>query len=326
MALLLSYLLIFLTTLLLTALLETRIIPIFRRSAKQPIYTEGPSWHLKKSGTPTMGGVGFMIPITVVGLFAAASHYTSGRGDESIALLLALAFSLANGLIGVLDDMTKLKRKENGGLKPKEKLFLQAAAVILFLFARKAIGGADESFFILGKSFDLGLAYYPLTAFILLGVINCANLTDGIDGLAASVAFSSSIALFYASYLSQSGVAVITAALLGATVGFLIFNIHPAKIFMGDTGSLFLGALVASSALSVGGPVGMLGYSGIYVIEGFSVVIQVIFFKLTGKRIFKMAPIHHHLEKSGWSENKICVVAILLSLLFSALAGLLTVK
>ena len=157
----------------------------------------------------------------------------------------------------------------------------------------------------------------PLGTVILLGITNCANLTDGIDGLASGVGFAVGISLFYISCALCKEVSFISASIIGATAGFLVFNLHPAKIFMGDTGSLFLGALGASSAFALGNPLVIIFIGGIYCLEGLSVIIQVAVFKLTKKRVFRMAPLHHHLEKVGWSENRICIVAIILTFIFS---------
>lgn len=298
-----------------TTVFERVIIPVFKRGAKQPIYEGGPSWHMKKSGTPTMGGVGFLIPFTLLGLLLCIpAHFISGK-QSAISLFICISFSVLNALIGLLDDLTKLRHKENKGLTAKEKLFLQTFTIILFLFARASLLGVESEIYLFAYRVDLGILYYPILGFILLGIINCANLTDGIDGLAASVAFSVGISLFYLAFPVSFTACVLCALLIGCTAGFLIFNIHPAKIFMGDTGSLFLGAAVASAALEVGGPVLILSSSAVYIIEGVSVILQVAVFKLTKKRIFKMAPLHHHLEKCGWSENKICISAIFLTLL-----------
>lgn len=313
------YIVIFMFTFIFGALTVSRLIPVFSKNAKQPIYGGGPSWHMKKSGTPTMGGLGFVIPITVAGLMLCIPLHRSGNESAAINLFLSVLFALANAAIGVIDDTTKLRRKENRGLSPKEKLFLQIAAVIIFLAARSLLLGTDTRLVFPFGSLELGAFYYLLTAFVLLGIINSANLTDGIDGLASGVAFAAAISIFYVSYFKSPDAAVLSAALAGGTVGFMLFNIHPAKIFMGDTGSLFLGAAIASAALSVTNPIALIGIGGVYVIEGTSVVIQVLVYKLCGRRVFKMAPLHHHLEKSGWSENKICICAIIATLIFSVL-------
>ncbi len=315
----LPYALIFLSVLISTVFIESRLIPVFKKNAKQPIYEGGPSWHIKKSGTPTMGGIGFLIPVVLVGLLFCVPIHLSGNRSGAVSLLISLLFALLNAGIGLLDDITKLHKKENQGLTAKEKFFLQTVLVILFLAARAIFLNSGTSISFVFGTLELGMLYYPLSAFIILGIINCANLTDGVDGLASCVAFAAGISSFYIAYPLYSDAAVISASLIGATVGFLCFNLHPAKIFMGDTGSLFLGALVASLATSLGNPLISVGIGGVYVIEGVSVILQVAIFKLTKKRLFKMAPLHHHLEKSGWSENKICITAILTTLLTSLL-------
>jgi phospho-N-acetylmuramoyl-pentapeptide-transferase len=167
--------------------------------------------------------------------------------------------------------------------------------------------------------FDFGFFYYILSLIILVGITNCANLTDGIDGLASSVAFAIGISLFYFSYGVSDSSAFISATLSAGALGFLIFNINPARIFMGDTGSLFLGALVGALAFEMENPLIAVVSGCVYVIEGIRVILQVIFFKTIGKRLFKMAPVHHHLEKCGWDENRICIVSIIITLLISTL-------
>ncbi len=317
----LPYILIFIMTLFSTAFFVANFIPIFSKSAKQPIYEGGPSWHMKKSGTPTMGGVGFLLPVMLIGLIFCIPLQLAGNKEAALSVFISLMFALSNAMIGLLDDLTKLRHKENRGLTPGEKIFLQTVSVALFLAARAIFLGTETAVLLFSYNLELGAFYYPAVGFILLGIINCANLTDGIDGLASTVAFAAGISLFYSAFPYHETASVISAALIGATVGFLIFNIHPAKIFMGDTGSLFLGSLVASAALDAGGPVLALGTGIVYVIEGVSVVLQVAVFKIAKRRIFKMAPLHHHLEKSGWSENKICISAILLTLLSSLIVS-----
>lgn len=312
-----TYFLVALLTFCATVLLVKNLIPIFRRSAKQPIYEGGPSWHIAKSGTPTMGGVGFCVPIIIIGLSSVLLLQILGNKRAALTLFISLIFALVNALIGFIDDITKLRHRENKGLSAKEKLFLQSSAVVFYLFARAFFLDAKTQIDFFSYSFDLGFFYYPLLAFILVGIINCANLTDGIDGLATSVAFSVGVSLFYYTFARFAASSFICALLIGATVGFLIFNAQPAKIFMGDTGSLFLGALVCSCALESGGIISVISVSTVYILEGISVVLQVIIFKATKKRLFKMAPLHHHLEKSGWSECKICIAAIFITLLSS---------
>ncbi len=264
-----------------------------------------------------MGGLAFLFSIGITLGVAAVYLWLSGEVDSGISLLLCLCYAALNSLIGIWDDSKKLKRKQNAGLSPKEKLILQLLLAIAFILLRDALLPNSRLLSFSFGDVDLGWAYLPLGVFVLLGVTNCANLTDGIDGLASGVGFAVGISLFYISCALNSEVSFISSAIIGATSGFLIFNLHPAKIFMGDTGSLFLGALGAAAAFALGNPLCILFIGGIYCLEGLSVIIQVTVFKLTGKRAFRMAPLHHHLEKSGWSENRICIVAILLTFIFS---------
>lgn len=302
---------------LITVTMEKILIPALRKKAKQPIYAEGPKWHEKKSGTPTLGGLGFLSAILIMTLLSLPLLEKNHGSKAALSLLISLIYALLNAFVGVIDDVKKLKRKENQGLTPIEKLLFQFSLAALFLYARHALIDSATSLSFSFGELELGFLYYPISLLILVGIINCANLTDGIDGLATSVAFSISVSLLYISAAFFEEVAIFSSAMIGATVGFLIFNLHPAKIFMGDTGSLFFGAVVASCAVSLGNPLLALLVGGIYLIEGASVILQVLWFKLTGKRIFKMAPIHHHLERCGWSENRICIVSILMTFIFS---------
>ena len=311
---LLLYVFIFLLTLLMTAISETKLVPLLGRRAHQPIYEEGPAWHRGKEGTPTMGGLAFLISVSVSLLISAAIMFHSGNNPSASSQLLILLFSLLNALIGVIDDIAKLKKQKNKGLSPMQKIIGQLAAAVIFLALRAKVFGATTAVeFSFGK-IELGIFYYPLALLLLLGIVNCANLTDGIDGLASSVAFTVGVSLFYFSAFSYPEVALSSAALVGATLGFLFFNINPAKIFMGDTGSLFLGALAVSMAFSLKNPFLIIPVCSVYVIEGISVILQVVFFKATGKRLFRMAPLHHHLERLGMSETKICMIAMTLTL------------
>ncbi len=317
------YIAVFLFTLILTALSERKLIPRLQRDAAQPIYSDGPSWHIQKSGTPTMGGLAFLIAISASLSLSSLFLIWRGDGESALSVLLCLFYSLANAAVGIIDDLTKLKRKRNDGLTPRQKIFLQLIISVLFLLGEGYISDFSHSVSFSFGELELGILYYPLALIILLGIVNCANLTDGIDGLASSVAFSIAISLFYISASLFSDVALISSALIGATVGFLIFNIHPARIFMGDTGSLFFGALVASSAFALGNPLIILPISGVYVIEGVSVILQVLFYKTLRRRIFKMAPLHHHLERCGWNENRICIAAMITTFILSVPAYIL---
>ena len=311
------YLLCFALCFAFTAIIEQKLIPFLSSRGSQPIYEDGPKWHISKSGTPTMGGLAFLLATVITLAMSVIYLLLISKSDEAISLLLCMLYAVLNAAVGIIDDITKLKHKENAGLTPGQKLIMQFLAAGLFLFLRAHLFGGQTTLSFSFAGVDIGPIYYPLTLIILVGVTNFANLTDGIDGLASGVAFAVSVSFFYiCCALSESG-AFISASIIGASAGFLLFNLHPAKIFMGDTGSLFLGSILASLAVALGNPLLILIIGGVYCIEGISVVIQVLFYKLTGKRVFKMAPLHHHLEKLGWSENRICIVAILLSLLLA---------
>ncbi|MBR2343439.1 MAG: phospho-N-acetylmuramoyl-pentapeptide-transferase [Clostridia bacterium] len=314
------YALCFILSFVLTVISERILIPYLKRAAKQPIYTEGPSWHISKSGTPTMGGLGFALAVAVALLLGAAYFNLNADSGSALSVVICILFALSNALIGIIDDLKKLKRRENAGLSPLQKLALQSVCAAAFLLARAHFFADTTTLSFSFFELELGYFYYPLAFILLLGIINCANLTDGVDGLASSVAFAASAALFFISFGMFKDASLISASALGACAGFLIFNLHPARIFMGDTGSLFLGALIAGVAFSLENPFVIILICGVYAIEGISVILQVISYKLTKKRIFKMAPLHHHLERSGWSENKICIVAILTTFLLSLLA------
>ena len=297
-----------------TLAIEWQMIPFLKKRAAQPIYEGGPNWHMKKSGTPTMGGIGFLVAISISLLVACILLRENKTAVAS--LLITTVFAVLNSVIGILDDLTKLRRRENAGLKPYEKIIFQLIVAVLFLMARKFFLG-DET--ILEFSFvkiEFGLLYYPLAILIILGTVNCANLTDGIDGLASSVALTIGVMF---SFLSgrDAGIIPTCAALSGGCLGFLFYNRHPAKIFMGDTGSLFLGSIACALAFAAGNPTIILFLGIVYAIEGLSVILQVAYFKLTKKRLFKMAPLHHHLEKCGLSENQICVIAVSVTVLMS---------
>lgn len=309
--------LILILSLAITLAIEWRIIPYLKKRAAQPIYEGGPKWHIKKSGTPTMGGIGFLVAISISLLVACLFLRESKTAVAS--LLITAIFAILNSVIGIIDDLTKLRRRENAGLKPYEKIIFQLIVAVLFLMARKFFLGDEPTLeFSFGK-IELGILYYPLAILIILGTVNCANLTDGIDGLASSVALTIGVMFFF---LGGHDVSIIPtcAALLGGCLGFLFFNRHPAKIFMGDTGSLFLGSIACALAFASGNPTIILFFGAVYVIEGLSVILQVVYFKLTKKRLFKMAPLHHHLEKCGLSENQICIIAVATTILMSIIS------
>lgn len=292
------------------------IIPRLKKVARQPIYEDGPSWHMTKSGTPTMGGLGFIIPTSVVALVGCLVKGTS----EWLSATFSIAFALCNSFIGMADDITKLKRAANGGLTPKQKLLLQSFFAVLFLIGRRLLFDDGTEIYLGSLALDLGIMYYPLALIFILGIVNCANLTDGVDGLASSVALMIFNYLVFATVGVNSDVSIMSISALGGILGFMIFNLHPAKIFMGDTGSLFLGALIASFAFSTKALPSILLVGGVYVIEGISVIAQVVYYKKTKKRLFKMAPLHHHLEKCGIDESTICLIAVLITCILSLIS------
>ncbi len=286
-------------------LVTARMIPLLRhRQFGQFIREEGPQAHLSKAGTPTMGGLAFIIGITVA---VVASMFLKGSMTTGkIAILLSM---YAFGAIGFIDDYNKVAKKQNEGLTPKQKLILQVAfgaALAIFMMVKE---GTTMMIPFFGKTVDFGILFIPFVVFIEVAMANAVNLTDGLDGLAAST--SSIVACTFAIVgMTVNGgnepMAVAGQAVFGALIGFLLYNHYPAKIFMGDTGSMALGGVLSAMAI-VGGMEWLLPIAGlIYVIEALSVIIQVTYFKKTGgKRVFRMAPIHHHFELGGWHETKV---------------------
>lgn len=309
----------------LTLLLCKRIIPILmQKKLGQKILEIGPRWHKNKEGTPTMGGVCFLIPILFVGSLSFFLIRRSTLTSEIVGGMLTLAFAFLNALIGVFDDLTKFKRKRNQGLTPRQKLVLQTAVSAGYLAMLSCFCELSTTLHVpfSGAELDLGRLFYPFALVLLVGIVNCANLTDGLDGLATTVAaiLSGFFALLATVFASET-VLLLSGAVLGGTLAFLIFNYHPARVFMGDTGSLFLGAVLAGLAILLG-DVGIIVISGaLYVLEGVSVILQVAFFKLTrGRRLFLMAPLHHHFERRGWGEVKVVSVFSILSFFFCLVA------
>ncbi len=279
----------------------------------QSIREEGPKSHQAKSGTPTMGGIMMILAIVVAVFFAAPL-------DASV--LLALFVMLGHAVIGFIDDYIKVVKKRNLGLKARQKLLGQIlmAAVVIYVGVHM-LGLSTELWIPFAGSVDLGILYYVLVFFVLVGTTNAVNLTDGLDGLAAGTVAVASIAyLFVCIHFGKADLAVFCAAVAAACVAFLRFNAHPAKVFMGDTGSLALGGALAAVAILTKTEVLLIVIGGIFVIEALSVIIQVISFKTRGKRVFLMSPIHHHFELKGWSENKVVGVFWSVGILFSLIA------
>ncbi len=304
---------------LVSAVLGKFLIPALRAlKAGQSIREVGPTWHNSKAGTPTMGGLMFM----TASLICAVTGGILGQWKQLLVLALALMF----GIIGFLDDFIKVKKKRNLGLTGKQKMALQLLASVAFLVAMHFTDNLSYEIrfpFVQEPICTVHPALYLAVAvFIIVGCVNAVNLTDGLDGLASGV--TSPVMLFFvlaAMGLKEYGIATFPAALLGGLGGFLIYNFYPAKVFMGDTGSLFLGGAVVGLAFALDMPLVLLFVGIIYIIETLSDIIQVGYFKLShGKRVFKMAPIHHHFEKCGWSEKKIWVVFVGLTVVMCAVA------
>lgn len=284
----------------------------------QEIREEGPAWHKKKSGTPTMGGFIFMIAMTITVLLGCLVLRFVLPEKNLKGLFLMLAMSLSFGAIGFLDDYIKVILKRNLGLTAKQKFSLQLIVSVLFTVWFVASGTVSTKIIIpfTGFALDFWYFYIPFTVLVMLATVNSVNLTDGLDGLATSVTII--IALFYMIISNLRGadaVSVFSSALLGGLFGFLMFNKYPARVFMGDTGSLFLGGAVCAMAIYMQQPIVLIIIGFVYVMESLSVILQVAYFKKTGKRIFKMSPIHHHFEMCGWSESKIVSVFVVVTMI-----------
>lgn len=312
-----------------TALLGKWMIPFLRKlHFGQTIREEGPQWHKKKQGTPTMGGIMFIIGIVFSVLICVPLFYNSTYDDTMLAkarLFGGLGMALAFGFIGFIDDYIKVVKKRNLGLTVIQKLVLQFAAAAAYLATIALIGGDTGSRTSTLIPFvgmvDFGWGYWILAAVVIVGVVNAVNFTDGLDGLNASVTFFVCIFLMMiAGLLNLFSMSILAVAIAAGCMGFLVWNFNPAKVFMGDTGSLFLGGAVCALAFGVNMPVLLLPLGIVYFAEILSVVLQVGYFKLThGKRLFKMSPIHHHFEMCGWSEMKVCFVFSLVA----AIGGLI---
>ena len=294
-----------------TAVIGRYLVPFLHKlNFGQTILEIGPNWHKNKQGTPTMGGIMFIIGIviaTAAGVLLYSSVYGSGINR---LVFVGLLFALMNGAIGFFDDYVKVVKKRNLGLTAKQKLVLQFAAAGLYLLLMSLCGDDTSIFIPFAGMKDLGVFYYIIMALVLVGMTNAVNLTDGIDGLDGSITFFVALFMMLISNVipSESNV-LFCAAVAGGCLGFLVWNFHPAKCFMGDTGSLFLGGIVCAMAFAMDMHLLLLLVGIMYLVEMFSVMLQVSYFKLThGKRIFKMSPIHHHFEMCGWSEMKIVCV------------------
>lgn len=322
----------------LTTIFGKILIPVLSRlKFGQTILKIGPSWHQKKQGTPTMGGISFILGIFISLIVCSLSYYLNfGKNfietDFMITKLVSgLLMALGFGLIGFIDDYIKIKRKKNLGLTAKQKLIMQfmvASSFLLSIYLSETtyfsspITTVNIPFF---GFVDFRSFYWIFSSFVIVGIVNAVNLTDGIDGLCTSVSLVCSIGFIVISkLLNMHGLGLISSSMLGGCLGFLVWNFYPAKIFMGDTGSLFLGGLICALGFIMGDISVLIMFSMTYILEMFSVMVQVIYFKIShGKRLFKMSPIHHHFEMIGFSEKKICIVFAISSLLFISLGILL---
>lgn len=314
-----------------TGLLGYFMVPFLHKiKFGQTIREVGPSWHKNKQGTPTMGGIMFIIGSSVAAVICIAFLWLNGGAETQLMFVKVMAGALMAvgfGIVGFLDDYISIKKHRNLGLTEIQKLILQFIIVGAYLLSVALAGGTTETVIPFLGSVDLGFFYYILAAVFIVGMVNAVNFTDGIDGLNTSVTLV--VALVFsviAMLLNRVGLSLYAAAIVGAMIGFLFWNANPAKVFMGDTGSLFLGGAVCALAFGVDMPILLILIGIIYIVEILSVVLQVTYFKIShGKRIFKMAPIHHHFEMCGWNENKICFVFSGVTLLAGILGVLLAV-
>ena len=300
------------------------LIPILKsKKVGQKILDIGPRWHKSKEGTPTMGGAGFILAILITVAVIAVVSLIRGNSRELLPLAFTLGLATINGLIGFIDDRCKLLKKQNEGLKAYQKFLLQVVAAAIYLFAMTKIGYINTKLGIPFTAFELELGwfYYVFALFLIVGMVNGVNLTDGLDGLASGVTAVVGIFFGVCGFAGEfRSLALASAVTVGATLGFLVYNFNPARVFMGDTGSLFLGGMVVGCAFMMNEPLVIVFCGIIYIFETLSVIIQVGVFKLTHKRVFKMAPVHHHFEKCGWSERKVFAIFSLVTALGCALA------
>lgn len=325
-----------------TAALGPVFIPwLHKLKFGQEIREEGPKWHQKKSGTPTMGGIMFIIGIGIA--VAATLAMTAAKGNLDVVFvkrcLLPYLIALGFGIIGFVDDYIKVVKKRNLGLTAIQKLLMQIGLAIVYVGALYLMGELHTDIYIPFINTPITLPiwlYIPFVMFVVVGVVNAVNLTDGLDGLAASVTAVFTLIMSFTAYVvfSAYGTSVLAAAILGGMIGFLLFNKYPAKVFMGDTGSLFLGASVALTAIDLKIEIYLILMGFVYFAETLSVIIQTSYFKYTkkkygeGRRVFKMTPIHHHFEMCGWNEKKIVKVFSLVTALLCliSLSAMLLIK
>lgn len=289
------------------------LIPVLHKMKfGQTVRDDGPQSHLKKNGTPTMGGVMFMVAITAVTLL---------RAGINANVLMALLCMLGFGLIGLMDDLVKIKMTRSLGLTAKQKILLQVILAFAVSYYQYKVVGDGSQFIVpfVQAEINIGIAYIPFMMIVVLGTVNAVNLTDGLDGLASGI--TAIVALFFTIFafivVQNVEISQFAAATLGACIGFMWFNVNPAKVFMGDTGSMELGGAVTAFALFTNSALLIPIVGGIYFAEALSVIIQVLYFKKTRKRVFKMAPLHHHYEQCGWPETKVVFIFWLVAALLA---------
>ena len=321
-----EFILVALAIFILTVILEKLIIPILQsHKVGQRILEIGPRWHKNKAGTPTMGGICFIMAILVVMTIMSLIIASRGKAKSLIPLVLALGLATLNGMIGFFDDYTKLVKKQNEGFTAKQKIVLQSLVATIYLVAMGLTDNINTALHIpfTSVNLELGAFYYVFAFVLIIGFVNSVNLTDGIDGLASSVTLVVGVFFSVVAFAFDMRILMLLgAALIGSTAGFLIYNFYPARVFMGDTGSLFFGGLVVGATFVLDEPMIIFLVGIIYLVEAMSDIIQVGVFKLSGRkiRVFKMAPIHHHFEKCGWSEIKIVIIFSIVTAIFCALA------
>lgn len=311
-----------------TIIISLIIIPILKKIKVGQIEREdGPRSHLKKQGTPTMGGIIFMIAIAIMTIASFIHYKTTGESQIAHNLLPILFLTIGFGAVGFVDDIKKLAFKNTEGLKPSYKMLgLLLISVVYTLFIVKFSNVGTNIFIpILKTEITLPIfLYVPFAILVILATTNAVNLTDGVDGLASSVCAIIITCLTVISIKNNiTEISIFGSIVIGAVLGFLTFNLHPAKVMMGDTGSLFLGGVISGIALYLKMPLLLIVIAIIPILETLSVILQVAYFKKTGNRIFKMAPLHHHFELSGWNENKVVRVFSVITLLVSTLGILM---
>lgn len=311
-------------TFIITAVCARILIPKLKSmKLGQQILDIGPRWHKSKEGTPTMGGISFIIASLLVFAAASAVMLLTDNAEGLERLIIVMLFAAVSGAIGIVDDLTKFKNHRNEGLSASQKYLLQLVSAGLFLAALKLTGNLTTELRIpfTDVALELGIFYYIISILLITGIVNAVNLTDGIDGLASSVTLAAGAFFTVAGFVTEAlPVTVASGITMGACLGFLVYNFYPARVFMGDTGSLFLGGLAVGMAYMIDNPLIIVIVGIVYIAEAASVILQVGCYKLTKKRIFKMAPIHHHFEKCGWSELKIVGVFSLITVLAGVLA------